>query len=294
MTYPMRVSEHLARTPALLDIDTPLSQAASLLRDAQLECAPVVENGNLCGLITSRDLQLARALRAWEHGMRLRDLPLQHAYVTTPEASLPQVAQAMVLHKVEHALVQDQDTVLGMVSWSDLTAALVDRAMLARKFDGSHLPADDVRDLILMEHANLRRLFRRVERAARLVLTTPVPSESDLQDAYEAAHTLCLVMTSELELEDHLLAPALEAVDAWGKVRAERLRSEHAEQRLVLRSYLRALDRLSMCDRSGQLLVPLLQQLVDGLRDQLHAEEERVLRAELLSDLPVAGAVETG
>jgi hypothetical protein len=51
---------------------------------------------------------------------------------------------------------------------------------------------------------------------------------------------------------------------------------------------------LSVSDRSGQLLVPLLQQLVDGLSDQLHAEEELVLRSELLSELPVAGAVETG
>lgn len=293
MSYPMRVSEHLARTPVLLDVDTPLSQAAIQLREAQLDCAPVVENGNLCGMVTSRDLQLSRALRAWEHGMRLRDLPLQHAYVTTPEAALPQVAQAMVLHKVEYALVQDQDVVLGVVSWSDVLSALVDRTLPGALADAS-LPATHVRDLILMEHANLKRLFRRVERAARRVLTTPVPGDTDLQDAYEAAHTLCLVMTSELELEDHLLAPALEAVDAWGKVRAERLRSEHAEQQLVLRSYLRALERISACDQSGQLLVPLLQQLVDGLRDQLHAEEERVLRSELLSDLPLAGAVETG
>ena len=292
MTYPMRVSEHLAQTPALLDIDTPLAQAAITLRETQLECAPVVENGKLCGLVTARDLQLARALRAWEHGMRLRDLPLQHVYVTTPDASLSQVAQAMVLHKVAYALVQEGEVSLGSVSWRDVAAALAEIAA-ASTLDDS-LPVTHVRDLILMEHANLRRLFRRVERAARRVLSSPVPSDSHLQDAYEAAHTLCMAMSSELELEDHLLAPALEAVDAWGKVRAERLRSEHAEQQQVLRSYLRALERLSACDRSGQLLVPLLQQLVDGLRDQLHTNEERVLRSELLSDLPLAGAVETG
>ncbi|HEX6240359.1 MAG TPA: CBS domain-containing protein [Polyangiales bacterium] len=293
MTYPMRVSEHLARTPALLDLDTPLAQAANTLREAQLECVPVVHNGTVCGVITARDLQLARALRAWEHGMRLRDLPLQHAYVTSPDASLSQVAHALVLHKVAYALVQEGDVLLGIVSWRDVASALGEIAAAATSGEAD-LPAPHVRDLILMEHANVRRLFRRVERAARRVLKSAVPSDAHLQDAYEAAHTLCRVMASELELEDHLLAPALEAVDAWGKVRADEMRRQHAEQQLVLRSYLRALDRLSTCDRSGQLLVPLLQELVDGLKDQLHAEEEGVLRCELLSDLPLAGAVETG
>jgi len=293
MAYSIRVSDHMLRSPYLLDIDTNLAEAGARLRDSRLDCAPVSDAGNLAGVVTLRDLQVARAVGASEWRVRLRDLPLHHAYVTTPDATIQQVAQAMIVHKIEYALVQEHDALLGVVSWSEVVSTLADLS-LPMPAEPASATAADVRNLILVEHANLRRLLRRVEYNARKVLTTPVPSDSDLQDAYESAHTLCMAVASELELEDDLLAPALEAVDAWGKVRAERLRSEHAEQKVVLRSYVRALERLATSDRGGQLLVPLVQQLVDGLKEQLRVEEDQVLRPELLSDLPTSNAVETG
>lgn len=293
MSYPMRVGDHMMQAPYFLDIGTSVAEAARSLREWHVDFAPVLELGKLYGLIAARDLVLSRELGSADHSVRLRDVPLRQVYVTTPDAALPRVARAMAAQKLDCALVQDGETLLGLLTLHEATSALLDLSGLD---DLAPLETSgaEVRSLILLEHANVRRLLRRVERSAHRILASPFPLDADLTEAYESAHTLCLVMASELELEDHLLAPALEAVDAWGKVRADRMRVEHAQQTLVLRSYLRALERLSASDRAGQVLVALVQQLVDGLQDHLLRDEAHILRADLLSDLPLTSVVETG
>lgn len=156
------------------------------------------------------------------------------------------------------------------------------------------LAPGQVRSMILTEHASIRRLLRRVELAARRVGAGTTPDARDVQLAYEAAHVLCATMAAHFEHEEHLLAPALEALDAWGKVRAEQMRADHAEQGLVLQSYLTTLRQLSSSDHSGKVLVALIARLVESLRSDMRAEEEGVLRADLLRDDPTASVVECG
>jgi hemerythrin-like domain-containing protein len=151
-----------------------------------------------------------------------------------------------------------------------------------------------VRDIILIEHANIRRLLQQVEQAARRVLGLAAPQPGDLHDVHRLACRLCAAMEGHVELENQLLAPALELLDAWGKVRADRLRAEHAEQTLMLRDYLSALNGLSGSGRTGPALASIAQQLVDYLRRDMQAEEQCLLRPDLLCDDPTAAVVEAG
>jgi iron-sulfur cluster repair protein YtfE (RIC family) len=148
--------------------------------------------------------------------------------------------------------------------------------------------------MILTEHASIRRLLRRVELAALRIGAGCTPDPRDVRDAYEAAHVLCATMAAHFEHEEQLLAPALETLDAWGKVRAEQMRADHAEQGLVLTSYLTTLEQLASSDRSGKVLSALISRLVESLRSDMRAEEEGVLRADLLRDDPTASVVECG
>ncbi len=151
-----------------------------------------------------------------------------------------------------------------------------------------------VRAAIMSEHADIRRLLRRVEHSARRLATASPPHEPERAATYEAASLLCKVVAAHIELENRVLAPALEKLDAWGKVRADRLRAEHADQVLVLRSYVAALDHLSASEPEGTVLAEVARQLVETLRKDMDIEEETLLRVELWRDDPTSHEVESG
>jgi iron-sulfur cluster repair protein YtfE (RIC family) len=198
----------------------------------------------------------------------------------------------MAIHETTCAVVQQGQQVVGLLPWQTALVALMDHTVPAPGTE--ELAPSQVRSLILTEHAIIRRLLRRVELAAKRITTEPIPQARDLRAAYEAAHLLCTTMATHFEHEEELLAPALEALDAWGKTRADQMRSDHAKQGLVLQSYLTTLQRLSSLERTGTALAALIQQLVESLRSDMHAEEEGVLRADLLRDDPTAIVVECG
>lgn len=298
MPYPMRARDHMTRALCTIECDASLSQASMSMIARAVDAAVVVDDAELAGLITERDVRIARELTGATRSLRLRDIPLRDVYLTTLDAPLVQIARAMTQQRFDYALVQEQGQWVGLLSLQDAVAALVDIAGGHAPSAEADAPTDsslvDLRELLLLEHANVRRLLRRVEHIARRILATPIPHDSDLSEAFELGGTLCEAMSSELDLEDHLLAPVLETLDAWGKLRAQRLRADHAQQKLVLQSYLRTLERLAASDRAGQVIVSLLQQLVDGLREHLRSEEEHVLTPDVLSELANAGSVESG
>ena len=292
MPSSMIVQDYMVPVASFVELGASLASAANLLRSAGLTCVPVLEAGTLCGLLDERDLLLAQELGVSAHDTHLNDLPLHDVYVTSPDASLMHVARAMAIQKSACAVVQRGQHVVGLLPWQAALVALVDRAV--PELVSADLGPTQVRSLILTEHASIRRLLRRVELVARRIIVAPIPHEGDLRQAYEAAHELCATMATHFEHEENLLAPVLEALDAWGKIRADQMRADHAEQGLVLESYLSALERLSGSERTGKVLGALLQKLVDSLRSDMRAEEEGVLRADLLRDDPSAVVVECG
>ena len=292
MTQRNLVRDHMTAVPESIDVGASLSAAASSLRRANLDSITVLDAGALTGLLHGRDLMLLQELGVSAHDVTLRDLPLDDVYLTTPDAPLSMVVRAMAIQRVGCAVVQDQQRVVGLLPWHAAVLGLTQTV--------SEIPPpaerspSEVRRLILTEHANIRRLLRRVERAARRIIRVPLVEERDLAIAHQSALTLCAVMESHFQLENRLLAPALEALDAWGKVRADRLRAEHREQVELLHGFLRALERVAQSVPAAPVLASLVQELVDNIRADMQAEEETLLRADLLCDDPTAVVVEAG
>ena len=157
-----------------LDLGATLAHAATCLRAWGVESAPVVHDGTLCGLVTVHDLALAQDLGVSRHDIALRDIPLRDVYLTSPQAPLAQVARAMARQQAPCAVVRDGAELVGLVPWSVALASLVEASGLSETFVRDMAPSE-VRNLILAEHANIRHLLARVERAAARVLTAPSP-----------------------------------------------------------------------------------------------------------------------
>ncbi len=165
---------------------------------------------------------------------------------------------------------------------------------VTRTHASEHGEPSSVRAAVLKEHADIRSLLGRVEETARRLALSAAPDEAGRASTYEAAHLLCRVMVAHIELEDRVLAPALERIDAWGAARAERLRAEHADQLRVVRSYLAALDHLAASAPSGPVLAEVARQLVETIRKDMEVEEQTVLSPELWRDAPACGDGESG
>lgn len=148
-----------------------------------------------------------------------------------------------------------------------------------------------LRSTILDQHAQIRRLLWALEDKATYSLSSVVPRPKELRETRKLALSLCSVMESHIDLENRVLAPALESIDAWGPVRARRLREDHAEQLARLRGYAQALRRRA---QSGAELAALAWELVMILREDMEHEEESILCAGLLADVAFANDVETG
>jgi Hemerythrin HHE cation binding domain len=138
------------------------------------------------------------------------------------------------------------------------------------------------RTLLLLQHKQLRERIVEVGEAAANVLAC---SETGLAErAAELTRAVIAFaddMTLHLAAEEELLAPILERLDAWGPVRLELLRCEHAHQRALLHA-LHADRRLEPREmaRSARSLV------ADVLLD-MNAEERDLLAEGLLRDDPI-------
>jgi hypothetical protein len=86
------------------------------------------------------------------------------------------------------------------------------------------------REFLLQQHGGLRKTIEAARIAARTALASP-GSGAELQAAVAALER---EMLAHLADEERILEPILEAIDAWGPVRLDLLRAEHAHQRAVL------------------------------------------------------------
>jgi hypothetical protein len=95
---------------------------------------------------------------------------------------------------------------------------------------GADMNNEDLRYMLLAQHARLRLVIEAARRAARQALATG-GAAGELQSAVT---TLERELLAHLSDEETLLAPVLARIDGWGAVRVDLLRAEHAHQRAVL------------------------------------------------------------
>ncbi len=107
----------------------------------------------------------------------------------------------------------------------------------------------------------------------------------------EAAHALLVDVERHMRWEERHLEPALREADAWGNERADRLRSDHREQR---EAFGHVLANLRDRSRPPTLVALMLLDLIALLRDDMAEEEDLLLDPRVLRDDVVGIDVETG
>lgn len=111
--------------PATLSPETSLADAAQLMRDRAVSHVPVVNGDQLVGVISERDVNVARTLRSVtlekaKVALVMNEQPL----AVPPDTRLSDVAARMIDRKVGSAIVVHEGRVVGIFTTQDALHAL--------------------------------------------------------------------------------------------------------------------------------------------------------------------------
>jgi CBS domain-containing protein len=124
--------EIMTRSLASVTPQTSVAQAATLMRDLNIGDVLVLENGNLRGIVTDRDL----TINVLTNGAK-SDAPVER-YMSTdvvtgaPDWSLEQVADVMGKHQIRRLPIVQDDNVVGIVSLGDVALHTSKRETVAK------------------------------------------------------------------------------------------------------------------------------------------------------------------
>ncbi|MDX1601137.1 MAG: CBS domain-containing protein [Anaerolineales bacterium] len=130
-----RVREWMTPDPITIDIDTSLVEAHKLMTEQSIRRLPVLEKGDLVGIITLGDVRGAEpseatSLSVWELNYLLSRLTVGRAMskpviTVQPDTPVPQAAEIMLDSRIAGLPVVEDDDLVGIITESDIFRMIV-------------------------------------------------------------------------------------------------------------------------------------------------------------------------
>jgi CBS domain-containing protein len=124
----MKISELMTKNPCTVTPDSPVSEAARLMKEEDVGIVPVVERvggaetrGRLVGVITDRDIAVRHVAEGRAVDTPVRDVMSGGVKTASPDDSVESVMTLMGSEQVRRIpVVDDRGTLVGVVSQADL------------------------------------------------------------------------------------------------------------------------------------------------------------------------------
>jgi CBS domain-containing protein len=123
----MKVKDIMTKNPETVSPGTYIGDVAGLMRDLDVGIVPVVNDDELLGVITDRDITIrvtAAGLNPFE--VTVQDFTSPNPVTVSPDDSLGKARDLMAEHQIRRLLVTEGSKLVGIVSLGDL--ATKDRA----------------------------------------------------------------------------------------------------------------------------------------------------------------------
>jgi acetoin utilization protein AcuB len=134
----MTVKDCMTANPVVISPDATLPEAAALMKKGGFRRLPVVNRGDLIGIITDRDVKQAMpsdatSLSVWEINfliaqIKVREIMTHAPYTVIEDAPVEDAAKLMLDRKVGGLPVIFADRLTGVITTTDLLRAFVQRA----------------------------------------------------------------------------------------------------------------------------------------------------------------------
>mgnify|MGYP006280708691 CR=1 FL=1 len=134
----MFVKDYMTRHPIMVDAETTIIEAQSIIAENNIRHLPVVGDGKrLQGLITRQRMRIPptelASLNVWEitrylSNLRVKDVMVKKKDVITisENATLEDAAKSMITNKIGSLLVLEKDVVMGIITDVDMMVQLTD------------------------------------------------------------------------------------------------------------------------------------------------------------------------
>ena len=117
----MEVRKIMTADPVSVEPDTTLEEIATLMKEQDIGAVPVVEEGELCGIVTDRDI-VVRCIAAGQDATECtaEDVMSTEIQSLGPDASVDEVARLMGDLQIRRLPIVEKNRLVGMVSLGDL------------------------------------------------------------------------------------------------------------------------------------------------------------------------------
>ena len=124
-----KVREVMTDRPRCVTPETPISEAARLMKSDDVGSLPILEGERLAGIVTDRDIVLqAVAEEKDPRGMPVREVASRELVTIGPEEDLSEALKLMASHQVRRIPVVDEDSKLvGIVAQADIAREVKDK-----------------------------------------------------------------------------------------------------------------------------------------------------------------------
>ena len=121
------IQKYMTTAPHSIGVEQTLAHAHEVLRQHHIRHLPVLEGGQLVGMLTQRDLALVETLKDVDpRNVRVEDAMSTEVYTVSPEAPLDEVVGEMAEKKYGSAVVVSNHKVVGIFTTVDVCSALAD------------------------------------------------------------------------------------------------------------------------------------------------------------------------
>jgi CBS domain-containing protein len=144
----MKISELMTRNPCTVTPDTPVSDAARLMKEEDVGIIPVVERvggaetrGRLVGVVTDRDIAVRHVAEGRSGGAPVRDVMSSGVRTAGPDDSVESVMKLMSQEQVRRIpIVDERGSLVGVVSQADLARKANDAEKVERTVEAISQP----------------------------------------------------------------------------------------------------------------------------------------------------------
>lgn len=144
----MLIRYWMSKPPITIDNTQSMQQATALMREKHIRLLPVTDNGNLCGVLTDRDLKRASASDATSLDMhellyllskiKVADIMTRQVVAVHQDWTMEEAADLLLDRKISGApVVDDEGKLCGVITQTDLFKATLYITGLKKK--GFHL-----------------------------------------------------------------------------------------------------------------------------------------------------------
>jgi acetoin utilization protein AcuB len=136
------VADFMTRSPHSIGMNQSLEEAHRLMRDYRIRHLPVLDGGELVGLVSERDLHLLETFRDVNAAkVTVEEAMTSDPYVVPPNTPLTQVALEMWKNKYGSAVVMEGDRLAGVFTTIDALGALATIIVRSQRKPAARKPA---------------------------------------------------------------------------------------------------------------------------------------------------------